>query len=156
MATAQRTYEQLLLELEELTFRLQEAEDTLEAIRSGSVDALVVASAPGLEQLFTLEGADRVYRIFLESISEGAVTLTGEGLILYANEAAGRLLSTEPSSLVGGHLRTPYAGTNASASMPCSNVRGSRRCTARSECAERRAVGRCTYRCAPSRTAAIS
>jgi PAS domain S-box-containing protein len=101
----QRTREQLLLELEELTIRLQEAEDTLEAIRSGGVDALVVTTAPGEEQLFTLEGADRVYRVFLESISEGAVTLGDDGLIVYANEAAHRLLAAEPEGLVGHHLR---------------------------------------------------
>ena len=93
MTTGSKTETQLLLELEELTRRLHEAEETLEAIRSGGVDALVVATAQGEEQLFTLEGADRVYRVFLESISEGALTLDSEGIILYANEAAARLLS---------------------------------------------------------------
>jgi PAS domain S-box-containing protein len=105
MDPGQKTREQLLLELEELTARHQEAEETLEAIRSGGVDALVVATEPGKEQLFTLEGADRVYRVFLESMSEGAVTLGGDGLILYANAAAHRLLIGRPEGLVGGPLR---------------------------------------------------
>ena len=105
MDAGQKTREQLLLEVEELTLRLEEAEETLEAIRSGGVDALVVATAPGEEQLFTLEGADRVYRVFLESMSEGAVTLGGDGLILYANPAAHRLLAGAAEGLVGGPLR---------------------------------------------------
>lgn len=41
------------LELEELRQRLQEAEETLDAIRSGEVDALVV-SGPSGEKVFTL------------------------------------------------------------------------------------------------------
>lgn len=41
--------------------RLAEVEDTLDAIRSGSVDALVVRTPRG-EQLFTLKGADQTYR----------------------------------------------------------------------------------------------
>lgn len=106
MTTAQKTREQLLLELKELTLQLQEAEDTLEAIRSGGVDALVVATAPGQEQLFTLDGADHVYRVFLESISQGALTLSADGLILFANEAAGDLLSAKTEVIVGEQLRS--------------------------------------------------
>lgn len=104
MGDGLKTREQLLLEVEELTLRLEEAEETLEAIRSGGVDALVVTTTPGQEQLFTLEGADRVYRVFLESMSEGAVTLGGDGLILYANPAAHRLLADAAEGLVGGPL----------------------------------------------------
>jgi len=106
MTIARKTHQELLNELEELRLRLQEAEQTLEAIRTGGIDALVVATPQGEEQLFTLEGADRVYRIFLETISQGALTLSADGLVLYANEAAKRLLSLGPSSVVGSPLRT--------------------------------------------------
>jgi len=106
MTTASKSHDELLNELEELRLRLQEAEETLEAIRTGGIDALVVAAVPGQEQLFTLEGADRVYRIFLETINQGALTLSADGLVLYANEAAKRLLSLGRSGLVGNHLRT--------------------------------------------------
>lgn len=44
--------------LAELQKRLAEAEDTLNAIRSGAVDALVVRTPQG-EQLFTLKGRTR-------------------------------------------------------------------------------------------------
>ena len=39
---ATKTYEELLEEMEELRFQLQEAEDAIEAISTGQVDALVV------------------------------------------------------------------------------------------------------------------
>jgi len=56
----QESRDQLLLELDELTLRLRDAEETLEAIRTGGIDALVVAAAPGQERLYTLGGGHRV------------------------------------------------------------------------------------------------
>ena len=44
----------------ELEARLAEAEETLQAIRTGQVDALVV-SGPDGDQIFALEGADHAY-----------------------------------------------------------------------------------------------
>lgn len=105
MATARQTQAELLLELQELTLRLREAEETLEAIRSGGVDALIVETPSGGKELFTLEGADRVYRAFLESISQGALTLDSDEMILYANAAAGRLLASA-GGLAGTDLRS--------------------------------------------------
>ncbi len=68
----------------ELQSRLAEAEETLQAIRSGQVDALVVSGPEG-DQIFALEGADHAYRILVEEMQEGTVTLDESGLILYAN-----------------------------------------------------------------------
>ena len=56
-------------ELEQLRARLEEAEETLTAIRSGEVDALVV-SGPHGEQIYTLRGADHSYRVLLEDRNE--------------------------------------------------------------------------------------
>ena len=74
----------LLEELESLRMQLQEAQETIEAIRTGQVDALVVQSDDG-HQLYTLKSADQTYRVFIEKMTEGAVTLNHEGLILYCN-----------------------------------------------------------------------
>src|SRR5438046_10499377 len=74
----------LLQELDELRVRLQEAEETLTAIRTGEVDALVITGPAG-EQVFRLKGADRPYRIIVEEMSEAAVTLSLDGTILYCN-----------------------------------------------------------------------
>ena len=46
-----------VLSRRELVARLSEAEETLRAIRSGEVDAIVV-NRQGKEKVFTLQGAD--------------------------------------------------------------------------------------------------
>lgn len=73
----------LTRKLSELQIRLVEAEDTLSAIRNGSVDALVVRTPRG-EQLFTLKGADQTYRVLVEGMNEGALTLR-RGIVSYCN-----------------------------------------------------------------------
>src|SRR6267378_3839931 len=73
----------LARQFSELQIRLLEAEDTLNAIRNGSVDALVVRTPRG-EHLFTLKGADQTYRVLVEGMNEGALTLR-RGIISYCN-----------------------------------------------------------------------
>ncbi len=79
-----KTKSQLIEENAELHLRLEEAEETLRAIRSGEVDALVVSTGDG-DQVFTLQGTDRSYRALIERMNEGALMLSREGIILYAN-----------------------------------------------------------------------
>jgi len=76
--------EELALENDSLRAQLEEVTEVLTAIRTGGVDALVVESLGG-EQIFTLQGADRPYRTFVETMNEGAVTLTMDGTIVYCN-----------------------------------------------------------------------
>jgi len=90
-------------ENEELRARLEEAEETLRAIRNGEVDALVVSGEHG-EQVFTLRGADHPYRVLIESMSEGALTLTAEGLILYANRRVAELVKAPLERVIGSSL----------------------------------------------------
>lgn len=69
---------------------LQEADDaeaTIEAIRQGSVDAFVV----GGKQVLMLDSAQAHYRTLVERMRQGAVTVSHEGAIAYANE---RFIST--------------------------------------------------------------
>jgi hypothetical protein len=61
-------------ENERLRARLEELEETLRAIRSGEVDALVVETA-GEDQVFTLKSADQTYRLMVEEMQTGAATL---------------------------------------------------------------------------------
>ncbi len=65
-----RTRTQLLEEIEQLQLRLGEAEQTLEAIRQGDVDALVVAGPQG-EQVFSITGAEHIYRVIVETGRSG-------------------------------------------------------------------------------------
>jgi PAS domain S-box-containing protein len=97
------TQKQLMLELEDLRARLDEAEETLRAIRSGEVDALIVSGVDG-EQIFTLKGADRSYRLLIEDMNEGALMLTMDGIILYANRHFGEMLKTPLEKVIGSTI----------------------------------------------------
>src|SRR5262245_14448790 len=72
-------------EFKRLQNSLREAQETLDAIRGGEVDALVVSGPQG-EQIYSLSGADEPYRVYVERMQEGAVTISSVGLILYANQ----------------------------------------------------------------------
>lgn len=80
--------------LASLRTRLQAAEDILRAIRQGEIDALAIHSQRG-PQIHTLSGAEHPYRILVETMNEGAVTLTADGKILYGNPAFSRLVGIE-------------------------------------------------------------
>ena len=105
--------QQLLDENEELRLRLQEAEETLHAIRSGEVDALVVSGAGG-EQIFTLQGADHSYRMLVEDMNEGALTLTAEGEILFSNRRFAEMLKTPLEKIIGTTIFTWVAENSQS------------------------------------------
>ena len=89
--------------MEELQRRLQEAEDTINAIREGHVEALVV-SAPEGEQIYTLRTADQPYRLMVEQMREGALTLSADGTILYCNQRLAELMGRPPERIAGQSL----------------------------------------------------
>jgi hypothetical protein len=76
-----KTPKRRAVENTDLSARLAAAEDTLRALRSGEADALVVPGAGG-DQIFTLRGAEHSYRVLIEDMNEGALTLSAEGVIL--------------------------------------------------------------------------
>lgn len=88
-----------------LKARVQELEDTLTAIRHGSVDALVI-SAPTGDQIFTLQGAEHPYRVLVETINEGAATLDAEGTVLYANTRFAEFLNVPLEKFIGAPLQS--------------------------------------------------
>jgi PAS domain S-box-containing protein len=90
-------------ELEDLRERLREAEETLNAIRGGEVDALVVAGPSG-EKIFTLKGAEHPYRVLVESMNEGAISLSTAGVILYSNSAFARMTGVPLYQIMGSDL----------------------------------------------------
>ncbi|BAV07042.1 PAS domain S-box-containing protein [Filimonas lacunae] len=90
----------LLAEVEELRRQLGEANDTIEAIRTGQVDAFVVENGNGHE-LYTLLTADRAYRMFIEKMNEGVVNLTTDGIILYANSRFAEMVQQQLSHVIG-------------------------------------------------------
>ena len=90
---------ELDVENAELRVQLVEAEETLRAIRSGEVDALVVG-----EEVYTLKGAETPYRVLIESMNEGAATLAPDGTILYCNRRFAELVDTTAEQVMGSIL----------------------------------------------------
>ncbi len=84
--------------------RLSEAEETLRAIRNGEVDALVARDASPADQVFTLSGADRPYRIFVENMRDGAATVSESGITLYSNRRLAELLACPLRHLIGSPI----------------------------------------------------
>jgi len=105
MTPKEKTREEWAREVEALRARLDEAEETLRAIRSGEVDALVVAGPHG-DQIFTLISADHPYRVFIEEMNEGALTLSDEGLILYCNRTFAGIVKTPMDQVVGASFES--------------------------------------------------
>nr|WP_294524991.1 PAS domain-containing sensor histidine kinase [uncultured Rhodopila sp.] len=94
----------LLERIRELEARLEECEDTLGAIRRGEIDAVVVEDHRGEQMVYTLESADRPYRLLIEQIQEGAVTLDGEGHVVYCNRRLAEMLAVPHERLIGRTL----------------------------------------------------
>src|SRR6185369_11112775 len=85
-------------ETKELQRRLEEAEETLRAIREGEVDALVIDGPQG-EVIYTVTSADYPYRLMIDEMNEGAVSVSPDSDILYSNRNfAGILGLTESNS----------------------------------------------------------
>ena len=103
--TALPNKKQLIDENAGLRMRLEESEDTLRAIRSGEVDAIVVSGVGG-EQVFTLTSAERPYRALIEDMKDGAMTLTSEGVILYANRCFAEMVKTPLEKVIGSTIHT--------------------------------------------------
>src|SRR3954465_12504729 len=80
-------------ELAELRLQLAEALETLEAIRNGEVDAVVVGGDDN-RQVYTLETADRSYRLLIEQMTDGAIMISQDDVVLYGNHALADMLRT--------------------------------------------------------------
>ena len=91
-------------ELADLRARLSEAEAVLRAIRDKEVDAVVVDGGYG-EKVYTLSGADRVYRQLIEAMCAGAATLSADGDILYCNACLLAMLGRPLDQVMGTALR---------------------------------------------------
>jgi len=99
-----KTKEQLITENKELRSRLVEIEEALTAIRNGEVDAIMVSGKRG-DQVYSVSSAETPYRTFIEEMSEGAVTLTKEGTILYCNQRFAEIVQSPHESVVGSSLK---------------------------------------------------
>jgi PAS domain S-box-containing protein len=94
---------QLLIENEELRQRVYEYEETLNSIRNGEIDAIVVSGVDG-EKIYSLTSAETRYRIIIEEMNEGAITTSKDGLITFCNARFSELVSEPMASLVGSYF----------------------------------------------------
>jgi len=91
------------LSRQELIARLSEAEETIRAIRSGDVDAIVV-NGQGGGKVFTLQGADQTYRAFVERMNEGAAVLSSDHIVLHSNGSFARFLGRRLQRVIGSSM----------------------------------------------------
>jgi PAS domain S-box-containing protein len=98
-----------------LRARLADAEELLRAFTRGEVDAILRTGSCG-RQVYTLKGADHVYRLMVETMSEGAVTLSPEGVILYANRRFADLLEANLDQVIGRRIQD-FAATATQATL---------------------------------------
>lgn len=96
----QRANKKVLEEIDRLKVRLGAAEEALSAIRDGQVDAIVVPGPHG-NQVFTLAGSDAAYRVFVERMKEGAVTVSADATILYCNHAFAETVGQPLDNVIG-------------------------------------------------------
>ncbi|MCY7305656.1 MAG: EAL domain-containing protein [Rhodoferax sp.] len=91
-----------------LRLKLVQLEEAARAIRGDEVDALFVTGSRGT-RLFTLDGADRAYRLLIEEMGEGALTLTREGIVLYANRHFAQFLGRPLAQVIGSRVQDAFA-----------------------------------------------
>lgn len=88
---------ELVRQIVELKSQLKEAEETIYAIQSGEIDAIVTHDST----IYTLEGADHIYREFVQEMSEGVATLTSNGTIFYGNAKLASMMQI-PLEIING------------------------------------------------------
>lgn len=98
---------ELLQEIETLKSQLFDANNVIDAIKDGSVDALVVHSGDE-PQIYSIESADYTYRILIEKFGEGALSISSDGLILYCNDYFAKLLGKRAEKIVGTYLHENF------------------------------------------------
>jgi PAS domain S-box-containing protein len=74
-------------EIEELRDTLRETEEVCRAIKRGEVDAVVVGPDDEAKRVLLMSGAYARYRQIVEDMAQGAVTVTPNGEILFANHS---------------------------------------------------------------------
>ncbi len=86
-----------------LKLQLNEALKSLNAIKTGNIDAIVVGEKNAIK-VFAAETSDKTYRILIEKMHEGAVTLTEDGIILYCNSYFAGMVNLSLEKIMGSQV----------------------------------------------------
>lgn len=111
-----KTFTELLQETERLNSenailhqQLHEALQSIDAIRSGKIDALVIGDKKN-RKILTETTADKIYRILIEKMHEGAVTLNEDGVILYCNSYFANMVNLPLQKITGTKFKKFISG----------------------------------------------
>ena len=88
----------------------KDAQETVEAIHHGDIDAVVVMRGLEGPQVVLLHGAEEPYRVLVEQMSDGALTAGPDGVILYVNARLCELTAYSSAGLVGRHVASLFDG----------------------------------------------
>jgi PAS domain S-box-containing protein len=97
------TLESLRAERDALRRRLAENDDVFAAIRSGKADIVLKDEVRG-HHIATFDEASETYRLIIESIEQGAATLSTVGTVLYANRSLAAMFGVPLGKLIGSSL----------------------------------------------------
>jgi PAS domain S-box-containing protein len=86
-----------------------DADQIIHAIHHGDVDAFVVMKGTNPE-VITLAGADEPYRVLVQRMNEGVLTVDPEGYIVFANDRLSELTGFPTDDLIDRHVSTLFAG----------------------------------------------
>ncbi len=102
-----KTTKQLLGEIDALSTKnaalmqqLNEAAVSAEPFKSGNIDALILSHEQGLS-IYSKKTSDKPYRILIEKMHEGAVTLNESGIIIYCNSYFAYLVNLPLQKVIG-------------------------------------------------------
>lgn len=95
--------ERLRQRIASLEEELRESESMVDAIRSGQVDAFAINMDSGSE-VRTLYSGDHAYRAMVEQMGEGALNVSHEGEILFANPHFLKLTNKNGSEVIGSSV----------------------------------------------------
>jgi PAS domain S-box-containing protein len=84
--------------------RARLTEETLQAIRDGDVDAVVVKGRRG-EKIYSLQDTENLYRRLAETVREPMLALSADGSIIFFNNRTQELLRLPPARIAGRRMR---------------------------------------------------
>jgi len=90
---------------DKLLARLEAAKESLSAIPPSDLDGFVLFAGKK-PQIVTLQGGESAYHLLVEAMSEGAATLSVDGVLLYCNRRFAELLGRPVAKVIGLPLQS--------------------------------------------------
>jgi len=90
--------------------QFDDANETVQAIQQGDIDAVVVMRALEGPQVILLHGAEEPYRVLVERMSDGALTAGPDGIILYINTGLCELTGFPAEHFIGSNVASLFEG----------------------------------------------